>query len=119
MTDVQADAVSTEGRADSLLESLRGAIVWEVEAAAVRLTFISESAAEMLGAPDKQWEADEGLLKKHVHPEDWGGFLETLYQAATEGGVRTYEHRLLRLDGSTLWVQTLVQRSSHSNGALL
>jgi PAS domain S-box-containing protein len=119
MTDVQAEADSTEGRAERLLENLRGAIVWEVEAGAVRLSFISESAADMLGAPDLPWEADAGLLKKHVHPEDWGCFLETLYQAAAEGGTQTREHRMVRLDGSTLWVQTLVQRSGRSNGTLL
>jgi PAS domain S-box-containing protein len=119
MPDVHTEVDPAESRGDGLLEGLRGALVWEAEAATVRVSFVSESAAEMLGAPGQRWQADEGLLKKHVHPEDWGGFLETLYQAAAEGGVRTYEHRLLRLDGSTLWVQTLVQRSSHSNGALL
>jgi len=124
MSDVQTDADPTEGQAEGqaegrLLENLGGAIVWEAEAAAVRLSFISESAAAMLGAPDMPWETDAGLLKKHVHPEDWGGFLETLYQAAAEGGVHTREHRMVRLDGSTLWVQTVVQRSRRSNGTLL
>jgi PAS domain S-box-containing protein len=119
MTDVQTEAHAAEGRDAGVLEGLRGALVWEAEAATVQVSFISESAAAMLGAPDRRWQADGGLLKRHVHPEDWAGFLETLYQAAAEGGVRTYEHRMLRLDGSTLWVQTLVQRSSHSNGALL
>lgn len=119
MTDVQTDADSTESRADGLLENLSGAILWEVEAGTLRLSFLSESAAALLGAPDPAWEADAGLLKKHVHSEDWGRFLETLYQAATEGGVRRCEHRLLRRDGSLLWAQTTVQRSSRSNGTLL
>ena len=119
MTGVQADVDSTEGRAASLLETLHGAIVWEAGAAALRLSFISESAAAMLGAPATGWEADEGLLKKLVHPEDWGRFLETLYQVPAEGGVQTCEHRMSRLDGSTLWVQTTIQRSSRSNGVLL
>lgn len=119
MADVQIDAHSSEAQADELLRSLRGAIVWEAEAAAVRLSFISESAAAMLGSPDSQWEPDEGFLKKHVHPEDWGRFLEALYQAASEGSVATFEHRMLKLDGSTLWVQTTIQRSSRSNGMLL
>jgi PAS domain S-box-containing protein len=119
MTDVQAEAGTTEDRADEFLENLRGALLWEVEAAAVRLSFISKSAAVMLGAPDKRWAADEGLLRKHLHPDDWGRFLETLYQAAAEGGVHTCEHRMLRVDGSMLWVLTTIQRSSRSNGMLL
>ncbi|HZI10512.1 MAG TPA: PAS domain S-box protein [Myxococcus sp.] len=119
MADIHTEADAAEGRDAGVLEELRGALVWEVEAATVRVSFISGSAAAMLGAPDQRWQANGGLLKRHVHPEDWAGFLETLYQASAEGGVRTYEHRMLRLDGSTLWVQTLVQRSSHSNGALL
>jgi PAS domain S-box-containing protein len=90
-----------------------------VDATAVRLSFISESAAEMLGYPVEQWAAGADFLKKHVHSEDWGRFLETLYQAAAEGRVRTCEHRMLRADGSTLWAQTTMQRSSRSNGTLL
>src|SRR5688572_6201418 len=103
MTDVQTDAHWREARADELLRSLRGAIVWEAEAAAVRLAFVSESAAATLGFPASQWEPDEGFLRKHVHPEDWGRFLEALYQAATEGSAPTCEHRMIKFDGSTLW----------------
>src|SRR5918998_1480105 len=108
MADVQTDEHSGESRADDLLRNLRGAIVWEAEAAAVRLSFISESAATILGFLDSQWEPDEGFLKKHVHPEDWGRFLEACYQAATEGFAPTCEHRMVKFDGSTLWVQTTV-----------
>jgi PAS domain S-box-containing protein len=119
MTETQVDSAGAGSRADELLQELRGAFLWEVDAAAVRLLFASESAAAMLGYPAEQWEPEAGLFRKHVHPEDWGRFLETLYLAAAEGGLHTCEHRLVRLDGSTLWVQSSVQRGSRSNGKLL
>ncbi|QRK06168.1 PAS domain S-box protein [Archangium violaceum] len=119
MANAQPGTDSTAARPGELLHNLPGAIVWESDAAAIHFSFVSESAASMLGFPAGQWQADEGFLKKHVHPEDWGRVLETLYEAAAEGSVQTCEHRMFRSDGSTLWVQTSVQRSSRSNGSLL
>ncbi|WP_257446590.1 PAS domain S-box protein [Archangium lipolyticum] len=119
MIDAQTGAHSAEGLIDELLQNLHGAIIWEAHAATARLSFISESAAEMFGHPGEQWAADADFLKKHVLSEDWGRFLEMLYQVAAEGGVQTCEHRMRRSDGSILWVQTTLQRSSRSNGALL
>ncbi|MFL5344756.1 MAG: PAS domain S-box protein [Hyalangium sp.] len=119
MMDAQADAHSSELRADDLLRNLGGAFIWEVDIAAVQPLFISESAAVMLGYPAEQWEPEEGFLKKHVHSEDWGRFLETLHQVVSEGGMQTCEHRLCRLDGEVLWAQTTVHRSSRSNGRFL
>jgi PAS domain S-box-containing protein len=119
MADAQTDTDSTADRPGDLLQHLPGAILWEADAAAIQFSFVSESAAAMLGYSAEQWQAEEGFLKKHVHPEDWGRLLETLYEAAAEGGVHACEHRMSRSDGSILWVQTSVQRSSRSNGTLL
>jgi PAS domain S-box-containing protein len=118
MANAQIGTDSTAARPGDLVQNLPGAIVWEADAAAIHFSFVSESAAAMLGYPAGQWQADEGFFKKHVHPEDWGRVLEALYEAAAEGSVHTCEHRMFRSNGSTLWVQTSVQRS-HSNGTLL
>ncbi len=118
MTDTQAETHLARSRADELLRQLRGAILWEVDAATVQLSFASESAAVMLGYPPAQEVAEEILFQKHVHPEDWGRFLEMLHRAAAEGGLHSCEHRMVRLGGSILWVQSSVQRSSRSNGRL-
>ncbi|QRN93208.1 PAS domain S-box protein [Archangium violaceum] len=119
MTEAQTDAHSSEGLSDDLLRHLHGAILWEADAATVRLSFVSASAAEMFGHPVQHWAVEADFLKKHVHSRDWGRFLETLYRAAAEGGVHTCEHRMHRADGSTLWAQTTIQRSRRSNGVLL
>jgi PAS domain S-box-containing protein len=119
MANAQAGTDSTATRPDELVQNLPGAILWEADAAAIHFSFVSESAATLLGYPAGQWRAEEGFLKRHIHPEDWGRVLETLYEAAAEGRVQTCEHRMFRGDGSTLWVQTAVQRGSRSNGMLL
>ncbi len=118
MANAQTGTDSTSARPGELVQKVPGGIIWEADASAIHFSFVSESAAALLGYPTGQWQAEEGFLKKHVHPEDWGRVLETLYEAAAEGSVHTCEHRIFRSDGSTLWVQTSVQRGTHSNGTL-
>ncbi|EPX60797.1 hypothetical protein D187_001446 [Cystobacter fuscus DSM 2262] len=119
MGNAETDEDSTAARPDELVQNLPGGLIWEADAAAIHFSFVSESAAAMLGYPVGQWRAEDGFLKKHVHPEDWGRVLETLYEAAASGSIQACEHRMFKSDGSTLWVHTSVQRSSRSNGALL
>lgn len=45
--------------------------------------------------------------------------LEAVHRVVVEGGVHSCQHRLLRVDGSTLWAQTSVQHSDASNGVAL
>jgi PAS domain S-box-containing protein len=92
-----------------LLRNLGGAVLWESDPSGLRLAFVSATAGEMLGVPADDWLADRGFLRKHVHPEDWGRFLETLYRAGEVNGTQTCDHRMLKADGTVLWVHTSVR----------
>lgn len=109
----------SEQRSIDLLRKADGAILWEADAAAVHFSYVSESAAKVLGCSAQQWQSEPSFLKNHVHPEDWGRVLDTMYRAASEHGVFKCEHRMLRSDGSTLWAQTAVSPGEGNGGAMV
>ncbi|MDP2345267.1 MAG: PAS domain S-box protein [Deltaproteobacteria bacterium] len=93
-----------------------GGMMWEADPWAVHLTFVRNSGSNLLGYPDGK-QTEQGFLGRHVHPDDWGRLLATLYDAAVDGAVHRCAHRLYRADRSLFWAQTTVQRS-RSNGTL-
>ncbi|MDB4965130.1 MAG: sensor histidine kinase [Myxococcales bacterium] len=119
MTIGSGETVATADTTNELRHDFPGAIVWEADAWGLEFSFVSESSAELLGIPPEAWQRERGFLEKHVHPEDWGSVLAALYRVVAEGGMHTCQHRMLKRDGSTLWVQTAVQRSQRANGSPL
>jgi PAS domain S-box-containing protein len=99
------------GQPGNILQNVRGAILWEADAWAMRCTFVSESAVALLGHPVEAWLTEQRFLEKHIHPDDWCSVLKTLSRAMGQGDVQTCEHRMFKLDGATLWAQTSVHRS--------
>lgn len=118
MTSPTIGAPPAAGRSRDPLQNLRGAIIWEADAAALRCSFVSESAVALLGHPVEAWLAEPSFFEKHIHPDDWASVLKTLYRAMAQGDVQTCEHRMFKLDGATLWVQTSIHRnqSPHAEG---
>jgi PAS domain S-box-containing protein len=119
VTTAQGEKETIEHRYLDLLSRAEGAILWEADASAAHFSFVSDSAAAVLGLPAQQWSAEPGFLKNHVHPEDWSRLLDTMYRAATDGRVQRCEHRMLKADGSTLWAQTAVRPTQSPEGATL
>lgn len=115
----QPDFASGNNPRADLLQELQGALIWETDAWAIHFSLLNVAAAPMLGLAAGDIEAGSGILKKHIHPDDWCQFLRALYAAAAEGGIHTHQHRMIRTDGSMLWTQTSVHRSARSNGSLV
>jgi PAS domain S-box-containing protein len=117
MTIVDTSAATPERRCVEVLQNMAGAILWESDPFALEFSFVSDSAAALLGYSLERWRAESrfGFLSKHVPAEDWNGLLSTLYRAAAEQRLQTCEHRLLRSDGTSFWVQTSVH-GSRTNG---
>lgn len=104
---------------DGDLRDVQGALVWEADPWAIHLSLRLGSTTPMLTSAGDDLVAEAGGLKKYVHPDDWCSLLDTMYQAAAEGGVHTCQHRFVRPDGVTRWAQTTVQRGPRSNGSLM
>jgi PAS domain S-box-containing protein len=100
-----------------LLQSLGGAVLWESDPSGLQLSFVSETAGEMLGIPANDWQTERGFLRKHVHADDWGRLLEAMYRAAELNRTQTCEHRMLRADGTILLAHTSVRSGETPEGA--
>jgi PAS domain S-box-containing protein len=112
-------APSAGQRDDELLRDMRAALIWDADQWAIHVSLRSEAAAGAFGFTAGDFQREEGFLRKHVPAEDWHTLLDTMYGAVVDGQVRSCQHRLIRADCSTIWVQTTVHRSGRSNGMLL
>jgi PAS domain S-box-containing protein len=102
-------AETTRRRYRDLVEGIPGGIVWEADAATLRLTFVSRRAREMLGyAPDEAL-AEPAFWTKLIHAEDRERVLATAAKALQDGSEQQFEHRFLAADGRTVWFQTRIR----------
>ncbi|MDP2342184.1 MAG: response regulator [Deltaproteobacteria bacterium] len=89
-----------------LVEGIPRAIVWVAEPVSLVLSFASAGAVALIGSTIDATRPDQ--IGRIVHPDDRAAFEERL--RALKGDVaETFDHRLLRADGSTLWLSTTVR----------
>ena len=116
-TDTETDQGQEAER--SILMDVGGAFVWESDEWATRLSYVSPTVEPLLGYSSSELMAGVGLLRRLVHDDDWPHLLDAIYRAVTERDAHTLEHRMLRRDGSVVWMQTTVSRSHKSNGGVI
>jgi PAS domain S-box-containing protein len=85
------------------------AIVWLVEAPALRFTFVSGRAQTLLGWPPSQWLAEEDFWARLLAPEERERSLARCRAVADDGQSRQWVHRLRAADGRVLWCVTTVR----------
>ena len=54
---------------ESLVNSIDG-IVWELDLAADRFTYVSRQAERLLGYPIEHWLSEPNFWFEHIHPDD-------------------------------------------------
>ena len=64
----------------------------------------SPQNAEITGYTNEQWMSEPDLLARTLHPEDRERVLEGFEQARIEGGSFAADYRIIRPDGSEVWV---------------
>ncbi|MDI3290047.1 ATP-binding protein [Polyangium sp. 15x6] len=83
-------------------------IVWELDLATMRFTFVSRQAERILGYPIEAWLTDREFWHRHMHPEDrtWAPAYcenETKRLSAHE-----FVYRMIAADGRTVWLRDIV-----------
>jgi PAS domain S-box-containing protein len=91
------------------------AVVWETDARTGCFTFVSEAAERLLGLPLETWLARDDFLASRLYDDDRAGALATIAAATAAGRPRDLEYRLVRHDGSIVWVRD-VGRPSTDDG---
>ena len=83
----------------------------------VTLCYVSGSLCAMLGCSREELAADAGdPYESHVHPADRGLYAEFLNKLHREGQSRTAQYRLLKQDGTVLYVSDTVTVSRQEDG---
>lgn len=91
----------------NLLQSIDG-IVWQADAGTGQFTFISDRIQPVLGFSAEDWLGKPGFWESCTHPDDRD--VVAGYQALLSGELkaRTFEYRIVRVDGDIVWVKDSV-----------
>ncbi|WAS90844.1 AAA family ATPase [Nannocystis punicea] len=94
----------SEDRMRQLVESA-GAIPWEADVVAGRLTYIGPQVAALLGHGSARFTAEFGFLPGITHPDDREAL--ALHLSAIGGEARELEFRVRAEDGEELWLHSI------------
>jgi len=103
----EVDLEASQKRFESLINTVDG-IVWEVDAASFRFTFVSREAEHLLGFPVSCWTEEADFWVNQLHPDDreWApAFCQRLTREMKD---HDFEYRMIAADGRVVWLRDLV-----------
>ena len=107
LTRIQEQLSQNEEKYRSLVEETN-AMVWEARLNVRRFDYMSPQAEEMTGYSSEQW-CSEGFLFTRIHPEDLPMAMEVSAQAISQLKDFAVEYRLVKADGSLMWLHDNVK----------
>jgi PAS domain S-box-containing protein len=99
----------------TLVEDLR-AILWEIDCAARRFTWVSRHAEEVLGYPVAEWLEQPGFWENHMYPEDRESVLASCQRVEAGGEDHEFKYRMIAADGRIVWLRQIVRIVKDSQG---
>ncbi|HSP06053.1 MAG TPA: PAS domain S-box protein [Acidobacteriota bacterium] len=97
-----------------LVNTIEG-VVWEADGEGVRMRFVSDFAAKLLGYPPRNWLKDPAFWKSIIHPDDRESVLEIINNAIQQRENFQIEYRVVAADGKVLLVRDSVTLSMENN----
>jgi PAS domain S-box-containing protein len=87
------------------------AVLWQVQGADRRLTFIGGAAAKLLGDDPEGWLGRTDFFDRHLAADERRAVLEAIEEVSADGRERTVAHRFLRGegDGRERWCRTTLR----------
>jgi PAS domain S-box-containing protein len=82
-------------------------IVWELDVASFRFTFVSRRAEKILGYPVAQW-LKPTFWQDHLHPDDLTWAVDYCVAATKEMKDHDFEYRFIAADGRVVWLRDIV-----------
>jgi PAS domain S-box-containing protein len=119
----EAVSLSTERqhRADYFLDLVQGlnVIIWEMDAATGRFTFVSDRAQDILGYPVRQWLSEPHFWQEQLlHPDDRDWCINACVSATNEARDYEIQYRAIAADGRVVWLKDIVRLVRDENGAV-
>ena len=99
---------------ENLLKNING-ISWKYDIKSNKFTYVSANAKQILGYDLDEW-SDFDSWKMMVHPEDREEAASYCAIETQKGKDHFMEYRMLKKDGSTVWVLDIVSLSKDENG---
>ncbi|OWY65113.1 hypothetical protein B7486_43570 [cyanobacterium TDX16] len=99
-----AQLEAVQQRFQDLVNGLEDTIVWEYDPVTARFTFVSQSAAEILGYPVEQWLQQPNFWQNLIHPEDRAMVVQSYHQKKL-GLDCSLEYRCIAADGRVVWLR--------------
>jgi PAS domain S-box-containing protein len=113
--EAEEQLAAARTRLSDLIQSLEG-IVYEADAATFEFKFVSARAERILGYPVLQWYDEPHFWVNHLHPEDRERAVRYCRECTARKEDHTLECRMLRADGSVVWVRDLVRYVEQPGG---
>jgi len=101
---IEEALVKTTSRLDTILNALTE-VVWAVSLPDQQPLYCSQSFETVFGRPVSEWMADNTIWEQAVYPEDRYVIPRAFAEVETEG-VSDLEYRLVRPDGSVIWISS-------------
>lgn len=104
---VEQELVRSHRQFESLVQTVDG-IVWEADAESFEFSFISDQVRNILGYSPEEWLADPAFWQNHIHPDDREQAVRYCHRETRELRNHTFDYRMLRADGSLVWIKDVV-----------
>ena len=111
---VEHTLTSHNKRLHNLLNNIKG-ISWEFDLVSNKFTYVSSNAEAILGYKHSEW-TDFDSWKKMIHPEDREEAAQYCAVETKKAKDHTIEYRMLKKDGSTVWVLDIVSLGLDTDG---
>lgn len=108
--EAETELARSRARYKDLVNSIKE-VVWEADAGNAQLTFVSKQIERLCGYPPEAWIRDKEFWIDHVHPDDRSKTRKYFADALALTGSKKdsgLECRLIRADGTFIWVRILV-----------
>jgi PAS domain S-box-containing protein len=113
-----AAAEAANGSGQPMLELVQelDAIIWKVDAATGRFTFVSRGAEAILGYPASRWFDDPRFWVQRLHPDDREWAVKNRERKLLDGLDHEAEYRMLAADGRPVWFRESVRIFKDAEG---
>lgn len=99
-----------------LVEGIDHGIVWSADANNLAVTFVSPSAARILGHSLALWTLERDFITKHVHADDYELLLSSIARLRETRGDVGFDHRFIKADGTVAWLRTGMRFANKADG---
>lgn len=96
---------AAQQRFKELVNGLVDAIVWERSPVTNQFSFVSQSAAQILGYPVKQWLSEPDFWVNLIHPDDQQLVVNFYREETIQSKNHELEYRCITANGQVVWLR--------------